>query len=156
MNSSKNIKNAGQFESDRLDDYAAVGELALEGTTRSSKGVLSMAIAAREMGLKGIVVPAQNAAEAAVVEDLEVIAVHSLTEAVGFFSGTLKIEPTPSRIEELFDEFSQYEVDFADVRGQEMAKRAITVAAAGSHNLLMLNTFNLAGPLPVAPTGPPQ
>ena len=129
---------SNQFESDRLDDYAAVGELALEGTTRSSKGVLSMAIAAREMGLKGIVVPAQNAAEAAVVEDLEVIAVHSLTEAVGFFSGTLKIEPTPSRIEELFDEFSQYEVDFADVRGQEMAKRAITVAAAGSHNLLML------------------
>ena len=129
---------SGQIESDKLRDYAVVGELALEGHTRPAKGVLSMAIAAQRMGLRGIVVPEENAAEAAVVQDLDVIAVNSLTQAAAFFAGQLEIEPTPSRMGDLFDEFCHYEIDFADVRGQEMAKRAITVAAAGNHNLLML------------------
>ena len=70
------------------------------------------------------------------------IAVGSLTEAVGFFCGQLEIEPTPSRVDELFEEFSAYEMDFSDFRGQETAKRAITIAAAGSHNILMLKRFN--------------
>ena len=129
---------SGQFCSDLLKDYAVVGELALEGHTRPAKGVLSMAIAAAEMGLKGIVVPHENAAEAAVVENLDVIAVNSLSQAAAFFAGQLAIEPTPSRIADLFDNFSKYEIDFSDVRGQEMAKRAITIAAAGNHNILML------------------
>jgi magnesium chelatase family protein len=129
---------SGQMSSDRLRDYAVVGELALEGHTRPAKGVLSMAIEARKSGLKGIVVPSENAGEAAVVEEIDVIAVGSLTQAVGFFSGQLDIEPTPSRVDELFEEFSTYEIDFSDVRGQETAKRAITIAAAGSHNILML------------------
>ena len=129
---------SGQVASDRLNDYAVVGELALEGHTRPGKGVLSMAIEARDSGLKGIVVPFENAGEAAVVEGLDVIAVSSLSEAVGFFSGDLEIEPTPSGIDLLFEEFSAYDFDFADVRGQEMAKRAITVAAAGAHNILMV------------------
>lgn len=129
---------SGQIASDRLKDYAVVGELALEGHTRPAKGILSMAIEAKANGLRGIVVPAENAGEAAVVEGLDVIAVGSLTEAVGFFCGQLDIEPTPSRVDELFEEFSTYEVDFSDVRGQETAKRAITIAAAGSHNILML------------------
>jgi len=97
-----------------------------------------MAIAAAEMGLKGIVVPHENAPEAAVVENLDVIAVNSLSQAAAFFAGQLEIEPTPSRINDLFENFSQYEIDFSDVRGQEMAKRAITIAAAGNHNILML------------------
>ena len=129
---------SGQFTSDRLADYAVVGELALEGHTRPAKGVLSMAIEAQTMGLEGILVPTENAAEAAVVEGIEVIAVGSLAEAVGFLSGELNIDPTPSRVDQLFQEFSTYEIDFSDVRGQEMAKRAITIAAAGSHNILML------------------
>ena len=129
---------SGQITSDRLSDYAVVGELALEGHTRPAKGVLSMAIEAAELGYKGIVVPYENAGEAAVVEGLDVIAVSSLSEAVGFFSGELEIDPTPSGIETLFEEFSEYGFDFSDVRGQEMAKRAITVAAAGSHNILMV------------------
>jgi len=129
---------SGQFQSDRLKEYAVVGELALEGHTRPAKGVLSMAIAAKELGFVGIVVPEENAYEAAVVQGLEVIAVNSLAQAVAFFAGQLEIDPTPSRMQDLFEEYSQYEVDFADVRGQEMAKRAITVAAAGTHNLLML------------------
>lgn len=129
---------SGQLFSDRFDQYAVVGELSLEGATRPVRGALSMAMAARQKGLRGLVTPAASANEAAVVEDIEVIPVSSLAETVGFLSGELDIEPTPSRLEQLFEELSRYEDDFADVRGQEMAKRAITIAAAGAHNLLRL------------------
>lgn len=129
---------SGQLDSDHFDRYAAVGELALDGTTRPIKGALSMAMAAARQGARGIVVPKANASEAAVVEELEVIAVESLTQAAAFYSGQLPIDPTPSRLEQLFEQFGGYDLDFADVRGQEMAKRAIILAAAGNHNLLML------------------
>ena len=128
-----------QLESEILDDYAIVGELALEGIVRPAKGVLSMAIqAAKEAKLRGIIVPQENSAEAAVVEDLEVIPVGSLAEAYGFLSGEHLIDPIPSRVDELMEEYSKYEMDFADVRGQEVAKRAIAIAAGGAHNLLMV------------------
>lgn len=133
------LAGSGQFASDRLEQYAVVGELALEGYTRPVKGALSMAIAtAAQEGLRGIVVPAESAQEAAVVEGLEVIPVETLAQAVGFFAGSLHIDPAPSRLDELFAELSSYEIDFGDVRGQEMAKRALTLAAAGMHNLLMI------------------
>jgi len=124
---------------DRLEHYAIIGELALEGQTRPVKGGLSIAIeAAKDKGLRGIVLPAENAGEAAVVEGLDVIPVQSLSQAVAFFAGEIDIAPAPSRLEQLFDEFSAYEVDFGDVRGQESAKRAVTLAAAGRHNLIMI------------------
>ncbi|MCA9196029.1 MAG: YifB family Mg chelatase-like AAA ATPase [Planctomycetales bacterium] len=133
------LAGSGQIDSDFFDQYAVVGELSLEGLARPAKGVLSMAIAAaKEPGIRGIVVPDANAAEAAVVEDIDVIPVSSLCQAVGFFSGELDIAPTPSRLDLLFAEFSNYEDDYSDVRGQEMAKRALTIAAAGAHNLLMV------------------
>jgi magnesium chelatase family protein len=133
------LAGSGQFTSERFAQYAVVGELALDGATRPVKGALSMAMAAAEQrGLRGLIVPAESAAEAAVVERIEVIAVASLAEAVGFLAGELEIEPTPSRVNELFQTLAAYDVDFGDVRGQEVAKRAITVAAAGGHNLLML------------------
>ncbi|TWU26102.1 YifB family Mg chelatase-like AAA ATPase [Bythopirellula polymerisocia] len=136
---------SGQLDSDLFEQYAVAGELALDGQTRPIKGALSMAMSAsadfapeQRRKLRGIVVPSANAAEAAVVENIEVVAVDTLAQAAAFFAGHLPIEPTPSRLEELFQELGGYDVDFADVRGQEMAKRAITLAAAGNHNLLMV------------------
>lgn len=132
------LAGSGQFQSDRFRDYAVVGELALEGHMRPIKGALSMAIAARDAGFKGLLVPTENASEAAVVNEIDVIPISTLTEAVGFFAGTLDFAPQPPRLDELFEKFSQYDLDFSDVRGQEVAKRALTISAAGAHNLLML------------------
>jgi len=133
------LAGSGQLISDRLEQYAVVGELALEGHVRPIKGALSMAIAtAKQLGLRGIVVPAENANEAAVVEQIEVIPVSNLAQAVGFFSGAIDIQPHPSKLQELFEQFSIYDIDFGDVRGQDTAKRAIVLAAAGSHNLIMI------------------
>lgn len=127
-----------QFSSDLFTQYAVVGELALEGHTRPIKGALSMAMAARDCGLRGLILPRENASEAAVVSEIDVIPVDSLTQAVGFLAGTVEIASQPSRLEQLFEEFNSYAYDFADVRGQESAKRAIAIAAAGAHNLLMI------------------
>lgn len=130
---------SGQIELANMEGYAFVGELALEGSTRHAKGVLSMAMQAAKMpDIHGIVVPRQNAQEASVVESLDVIPIDSLGQAAGFVSGSLDLDPFPSHLDELFGQYAQYDVDFADVRGQEMAKRALTIAAAGKHNLLMI------------------
>ena len=131
---------SGQLPSDRFAQYAAVGELALDGTVRPVRGALAMAIAAREQGRTGLVVPAANAQEAAVVEGIEIIAVGSLAEAVGWYNGQLDIEPTPFSWSDIQTQFGGYDIDYSDVKGQETAKRAVTVAAAGGHHLLMLGS----------------
>ena len=133
------LAGSGQIDLDRLNEYAVVGELALDGTTRPVKGALSMAMAAAEQpGVRGLVLPPQNAREAAVVEGLDVIAVDSLAQAAAFFSGQIDLTPEPCVVADLVADQSRYDIDFADVRGQEMAKRAMTIAAAGGHNLLMV------------------
>ncbi|MEM7809853.1 MAG: YifB family Mg chelatase-like AAA ATPase [Planctomycetota bacterium] len=129
---------SGQLQPDRFADYAVVGELALDGNVRPAKGVLSMALAARDAGLRGLVVPVANAKEAAVVREIDVLPVGSLAEAVGHFAGTLELDPEPFGWDEAVGTFGRHEIDYVDVKGQEFAKRAVTVACAGAHHLLML------------------
>jgi magnesium chelatase family protein len=125
-------------ESERTGGYLITGELALDGRVRPVKGALSAAITARAQGRRGIVLPAENAPEAAVVDDIEAIPVTCLAEAVGFLAGELPLEPVRVDLDSLMTSYSRYDCDFADVRGQEHIKRALTIVAAGMHNVLLV------------------
>jgi magnesium chelatase family protein len=127
-----------QIETDQFDNFVAIGELALTGAVRSVKGVLPIAIRTRADGKAGILVPPDNAAEAAVVSGLQVIPIQNLREAAGFLEGQIKISPVKLDIAAIFSQQHGDELDFAEVKGQESVKRALEIAAAGGHNALLI------------------
>lgn len=128
-----------QISCSLLADYLIMGELSLDGHLQPIRGVLPIALCAMKMGLKGIIIPAANAQEAAVVKGIDVIAADSLTDVAAFLNGDMNIAPTVVDVEAEFTEkaFSA-DMDFSDVRGQQNVKRAMEVAAAGGHNMLMV------------------
>jgi len=123
---------------DKLGAFFILGELSLNGDVKPIRGTLPVSVAARDSGLRGLIIPEGNAKEAAVVKGVEVLAVKNLFEVVDFLNGDREIQPTAVDLQELFSEEVSYPVDFNEVKGQEHVKRCFEVAAAGGHNVIMI------------------
>jgi magnesium chelatase family protein len=130
---------SGQIISEKVGDYIIMGELSLDGGLQPIKGVLPIAIKANEEKFKGIILPRQNAREAAIVSGLEVYGVESITEVIDFFNDKIELQPLViDTRDDFFSKINETDVDFADVKGQENIKRALEIAAAGGHNVILI------------------
>jgi magnesium chelatase family protein len=121
-----------------LDEYLLIGELSLDGSVKPVRGALPIAMAAKKGQVKGLILPEQNAPEAAVVSEVQVVGVRDLPQVVEFLNGGQSIEPTTVNVADLFNQHSQYNADFNEVKGQQHVKRALEVAAAGGHNVILV------------------
>ncbi len=129
----------GKVSEDMLSQYMMIGELGLDGKLKPVSGALSVAIRARKEKFKGLIVPKENVREAAVVNQLDVLGMDNLADVIGFLNGSTEFEPTfVDTRKEFYEQQYAYDLDFADVRGQESVKRALEVAAAGSHNVILI------------------
>jgi magnesium chelatase family protein len=132
------LASTGQLRSNSFGDYVVVGELALNGAVRRVNGALPVAMCARKSGKRGVLVPVENAPEASVVDGVEVHGVKDLVQAVRFIEGDERLEPIHTELSELFADSRSYPIDLHDVKGQAHVKRALEVAVAGGHNILMI------------------